>query len=80
MPTLMQQSADGALLALFRVIASRDAPEAAQAIDSSPASAVTAIRIAASRQDAALPRCIERFERDAARQYVPSSKAEHRCG
>jgi ankyrin repeat protein len=49
----MEQPGDGELLALFRVIASRDVPEAARAIDSSPASAVTAIRIAASRQDAA---------------------------
>ncbi len=53
MHTLSEQPGDGALLTLFRTIASRDVPEVARAVDSSPALAVAAIRIAASRQDAA---------------------------
>jgi hypothetical protein len=43
---------DGALLVLFRAIASRDDPEIARQLDSSPDLARFAIRIGASRQDA----------------------------
>src|SRR5260370_18641514 len=43
---------DAALLAFFRAIASRDLPRVSGMLDSSSGLAVTAIRIAASRQEA----------------------------
>lgn len=46
------ESADGALLALFRAIAAQDHPEIARLLDSSLGLASQPIRIAASRQDA----------------------------